>query len=369
MATIRQVPVTATATEPAAAVLRGYVDAMNDVVRGMWGTDDFRRGTDEVLGAMRANPYVDRPRFVALIDGAGDEPAPDDVLGWGVLELPLRENTGWAYLQVGVREHARGRGIGSALYDELFAVARAAGRATFMTETEHRVEPPPGAGALEAPTGSGRVPLDDAGVRFAQRRGWRLEQVERHSRLPLPMDPAVLAAHRDAALAAAGPDYRTVTWVGPTPPAWQDAMALLRTRMSAGVPLAGLEYEEDRWDAERLRAHDERLVERGIEVTVTAAEHVSSGELVAYSELEVMPTGDELVHQGDTYVLTPHRGHRLGMLVKAVNLQRLAADRPATQRVGTWNAEENGHMLAINVELGFRPAGCCGAWQLKLDPQ
>ena len=43
------------------------------------------------------------------------------------------------------------------------------------------------------------------------------------------------------------------------------------------------------------------------------------------------------------------------------------AERPAVRRVGTWIAEENSYMLAINVALGFRPAGGSGEWQLKLS--
>ncbi|GEL94108.1 GNAT family N-acetyltransferase [Cellulomonas composti] len=366
MTIVRQVPVTATATEPAAALLRGYVTAMNAVTRDTWVVDDFRREPDEVLGAMRPTPYELRPRFVALADDADDEPRPDQVLGWGVLNLPQRENTSWAYLQVGVLPAARGRGIGTALYDALFAIALEDDRTVFWTETEHASEAPAGPDALVAPTGSGRVPADDAGVRFARSRGWRLEQVERHSRLELPVDADRLARQRADAAAVAGAGYRTISWTGPTPALWQDAMALLRTRMSAGVPLAGLVYEEDQWDAARVRDHDDQLVARGMQIMVTAALHEESGELVAYSEFEIPSVTWDFVYQGDTFVLPPHRGHRLGMLVKAVNLQRLAADLPDVRRVSTWNAEENDHMLAINVALGFRPAGCCGSWQLKV---
>ena len=58
-----------------------------------------------------------------------------------------------------------------------------------------------------------------------------------------------------------------------------------------------------------------------------------------------------------------HRGHRLGMLVKLSNLRRLRAEYPAVERVVTYNAAEIDHMLAINVALGFRPAGYDGEWQ------
>ena len=41
------------------------------------------------------------------------------------------------------------------------------------------------------------------------------------------------------------------------------------------------------------------------------------------------------------------------MLVKIRNLRRLLADYPAVERVITFNAAENEHMLAINIALGF----------------
>ena len=44
------------------------------------------------------------------------------------------------------------------------------------------------------------------------------------------------------------------------------------------------------------------------------------------------------------------------MLVKIRNLRRLLAKYPAVQRVTTFNAAENSHMLAINIALGFRPS-------------
>jgi GNAT superfamily N-acetyltransferase len=74
----------------------------------------------------------------------------------------------------------------------------------------------------------------------------------------------------------------------------------------------------------------------------------------------------ELTEQESTVVLPAHRGHRLGMLVKAVNLQAHARLRPDTRRIYTWNNEDNAHMLAINVALGFRPAGGSAEMQARL---
>lgn len=119
-------------------------------------------------------------------------------------------------------------------------------------------------------------------------------------------------------------------------------------------------------EAARVRATEAELRERGMRYSVAAVEHVPSRALTAFSAFKRPGWTDEFVHQHDTLVLAEHRGRRLGLLVKAANLQRLAAEQPGTRRIGTWNAEENAHMLGINVALGFRPAGGSGEWQARI---
>ena len=67
--------------------------------------------------------------------------------------------------------------------------------------------------------------------------------------------------------------------------------------------------------------------------------------------------------QEDTLILHEHRGHRLGMLIKAVNLRALRTASPESSSVLTYNAEENRHMLDVNEALGFVPIGYEGAWR------
>jgi hypothetical protein len=95
------------------------------------------------------------------------------------------------------------------------------------------------------------------------------------------------------------------------------------------------------------------------------ARHTASGELAAYSVLQYSASKPWIAEQEDTLVAAKHRGNRLGMLVKILNLRRMAAEHPSVERVLTFNAAENGHMLAINVALGFRPAGYDGEWQRR----
>jgi GNAT superfamily N-acetyltransferase len=54
-------------------------------------------------------------------------------------------------------------------------------------------------------------------------------------------------------------------------------------------------------------------------------------------------------------VLQAHRGHGLGVWMKAANLRRLTAAHPEITGVITSNAADNEHMLRVNQQVGFRP--------------
>lgn len=360
-------PVPATRESPDAWLLQGYVDASNAVLLDDWGTLDEARLPAETLRSLQHQEYTEKLRFLALDGPAGDGPPdPARVLGYLSLDLPRQDNTHTGDADLGVRPEHRGRGIGAALHDLALRTARERGRTMLTGATDQRAEPEAGPGTLVPGTGSGRVRADDTSVAFLVRRGWALEQVERRSVLEVPLPPGELARHADAARAAAGPDYELVQWDDHCPDAWVDQFALLQTRMSTDAPIGGLDLREDVWDAARVRAAEQQRVERGMTSRVTAAVHRPTGVLAAFTVLLRRPDTDEFVYQDDTLVLREHRGHRLGMLVKTANLVRLAEVQPGARRIATWNAEENAFMLAINVALGFRPAGGCGSWQLRL---
>lgn len=362
---LREVPVPASLDADDAWLLHGMVDAQNAVVVDAWGSDDFATTRQRALSMLQHQEYARRVRLVA-VDDASDAPDPARVLGTARLDLPVADNTHTGWLDLGVVPAHRGRGIGAALHDAALDVAREAGRTHLMVETDQAVEPPAGPRTLGAPTGEGLVSRDDPSVAFALARGWALEQVARHSRLELPADPDALERHRATAAAAAGPDYRTVTWRDATPDALIDQLAALHVEMSTDEPTGALDVEQEVWDAERVRAGETATLERDEHLITTAVAHVPTGTLVAYSQIMVPPHTEEFVWQEDTLVARAHRGHRLGMLAKAVQLQALAAQRPQVRRISTWNAEENSWMLAINIALGFRPAGGSGVFQRAL---
>jgi len=279
----------------------------------------------------------------------------------------LQDNLGSALVHVDVLDEFAGRGIGRALLDHAEALAAADGRTVLMTFTEHPADfDADGPDVLRPATGTGALPASARAVRFAQEAGYQLEQVERFSSLAVPPAPGLLDALEREALARAEP-YELVTWTDHCPEEYVEQLAVLMSRMSTDAPTGGLSYDEETWDAARVRHVEDTWTQAGNISLVTAARHRDSNELAAYTVLELAPGKPWLADQDDTLVAASHRGHRLGMLVKIRNLRRLLAEYPAVERVNTFNAAENDHMLAINVALGFRPAGYDGEWQRTVD--
>ncbi|MDI3211441.1 GNAT family N-acetyltransferase [Arthrobacter sp. AL12] len=279
------------------------------------------------------------------------------------------ENLRSAMVHVDVLEEFSGRGIGQALLRHAEGLAAAAGRTILQSYTEHPSGfDPDGRDTVVRPaTGTGAVPADARGVRFALKAGYRLEQVSRFSALDVPARAASWDALDRQAVARAGDEYELLSWSGRCPDGHAEQFAVLMSRMSTDAPTGELIVDAEQWDVARVRHVEDTWRHAGLVPLVAVARHRSSRELAAYSILQLSPAKPWLANQDDTLVAARHRGHRLGMLVKIRNLRRLLAEYPAVERVITFNAAENDHMLAINVALGFRPAGYDGEWQRSVD--
>ena len=326
------------------------------------GNTDLALDAATARATMLAPEYRQVRRLVAVMSGARTA---DEVVGQAMVGMPQVGNTHVARIFVGVHPAHRRRGTGRALAEAAIDIARASGRRLLLSDAAFSPEPPPGPRAIEAPTGSGRVPLDDDATQFILAQGMTLEQVARHSVLDLPVPAELLGSLHGRAVEAAG-DYRVHTWQVDPPTEWLDSIAVLKTRMSTDAPSGDVELEEDPWDTARVLAAATDIRERGQGRVVVAAEHVPTRSLVAFTEVAFPLDDPAVVFQNDTLVLREHRGRRLGMLVKASLLAELARVRPAAERIHTWNAAENAHMLAINVALGFRPASVEAEWSRDL---
>jgi GNAT superfamily N-acetyltransferase len=268
-----------------------------------------------------------------------------------------------AWVDVAVLPEARRRGHGTLLAEHLEQLARAEGRIQLIAYVRSLGEGEP---RLLPPTGAGSVPRDNGEVRFLLGRGWELGQVVRCSRMALPPDEEALTAIRDRARSAAGDAYRLHTWVGRSPERWIDDLAALETRMSTDAPAGAIDEPEDVWTAERYRDAEERSL-AGPRTRFTAVvEHVASGRLAGFSQVEAPADRSRPAFQQDTLVLREHRGHRLGWLLKVATTDLLQVERPGHPAIFTYNAEENRPMLDVNEAVGFEPFEHEGAWSTKV---
>ena len=84
------------------------------------------------------------------------------------------------------------------------------------------------------------------------------------------------------------------------------------------------------------------------------------------TDLGVNRSRQEVAYQWDTIVERDHRGHGLGLVIKANNLALLCETALGVRWVNTWNALSNTHMVAVNDRLGFVPVERWTEWELRL---
>ncbi|HEV7948146.1 MAG TPA: GNAT family N-acetyltransferase [Glaciihabitans sp.] len=352
---IREITIPPTVNSPEAADFLAAVELRNLVEAHGYGSNELSYGAAELLPGWQDNEHAPARMFGLFQNGR--------LLARGTFETRRNEGMDAAWVSVAVHPEFRHRGMGTALAEFVETLAREQNRPRLLVYT---VSPDAPGERLPSPTGFGSVPLENAEVRFLTQRGFRLEQVERVSRLPLPLEMEDLKRQLADAQARSGEAYRLHYWRDFTPAKWRDDMARLLTRMSTDAPSAGLEEPEDVWSVERLIADEEREQSSPRAFLTVAAEHVASASLVGFSVLSVPAETSRAVMQDDTLVLRDHRGHRLGMLLKLANLAHLQRVSPGHPSVITFNAEENRPMLSVNEAVGFVPVAYEGAWRKDL---
>ncbi|MGH8876057.1 MAG: GNAT family N-acetyltransferase [Stackebrandtia sp.] len=266
------------------------------------------------------------------------------VVGGANLEYPTKDNLTLAELEVDVPVEHRGRGVGSALFEHLANRAAELGRDSLLA-------------SVAQPIGAAAVP----GVGFASKHGFTRRNVELRRNLDLP----VAAETLDALAAEAEPfmdGYRVVSWRGQCPEEYAEQYAHLKSLLMTDAPTGDMEYETEVWDVERLRAEEAIVAKQGREI-LTSVAVAPDGSLAGHTQIAVPGHENGKTYQWDTLVLTVHRGHRLGLALKAANLRILCDQFPDRNRNVTWNAEQNGPMNSVNEKLGFRAVERLEEWQ------
>ncbi len=288
-------------------------------------------------------PYT--PDFIRVLATYGWDDAPQQffigrsadegkAVGAGSVVLPTRDNRHSAGVVVRVVPDQRGRCFGSALYDHLESVAADAGRSRLFTGG----------------------PESASGRRFAERRGYALAFTGVDRQLDLvEASPQTVQSVFDEA-AAVATDYELVRLAGPLPGDLLDAYAAAASAIN-DAPLDDLEVEDEVFDADRVRHYERSQLMSGRRMYRVLARHRSTGTIAGLTLVAVEPEPSDFANQHDTTVVGAHRGHRLGLLLKADMMRWLREAEPRLRILATQNAASNAHMIAVNDRLGYRVMG------------
>ncbi|AVH60495.1 MULTISPECIES: GNAT family N-acetyltransferase [Streptomyces] len=291
------------------------------------------------------------PRITPLIDpestsssrrlawlASGTEGAP---VGSAFLRLFTREGQEHlAELEIAVHPAERRQRVGSGLLEAAVAAARDEGRRSLVAQAN----------------------TDSPGDLFLAARGFRRVLALTYARLTL----ADVALARIAEIVERPhPGYELTVWDKTVPPALARTFADSRRAMD-DMPMEGTDYGTVVWDVERVVSAAETIAKRGELLHTVAAVDLSDGSIAGFSELVVPGDGlGDAQHYG-TGVLPEHRGHGLGLWMKAASI-RLARERyPELDGLLTDTADSNAPMLGINDALGYRPTHRAVEYQLEL---
>lgn len=276
---------------------------------------------------MRPDEYVDKVMLLARDeDGAA--------VAGGTAELPLRDNTRFAYLDVFTAPEHRRHGHGSAVVDALEAIGRDADRSILWVEAVWETDA-----------------VDPASQAFAEAAGFSLDIMDALRELPLP---ATLPASKVAE------GYTIHTWRDGCPDRWIEGYTDLRRLINEEAPSGDAGLENEFWDVARTRSEEEMWARQGRTPQVSIAVS-DDDEVVGHTQL-LFSSDSTNVFQWDTLVLPTHRGHGLGLALKVATMQAADDLLEGRRRIITYNAAGNEAMIRVNERLGFRQIAWVGEY-------
>jgi RimJ/RimL family protein N-acetyltransferase len=331
------------------------LDATDDPALRSWhatylAADTYERTapTPWMLEELRADLTVERTgsRYVAFsgtVDG--------QVVTVAVAELPLKDNTQIAELGVYTHPARRRQGYAAQILARTEDHLRACGRKTAIAFIPFPYDLPADG------TGS-------ADVAFATERGYTFSLGDIQRVVDLPVDDTLLAS----LVAQTAPHHVGYTfrqWVDRVPDELVDSYGALIGLLATEAPMGEVQLEPQVFDEARIRSGAAALAAAGRRRYVTAA-LAPDGAVAAYTDVVVPRHDPGRAYQWGTLAHPDHRGRRLGLAVKARNLQHLQSHEPGLRLLSTYNAEVNEHMVEVNERLGFRPVERNGEFQKAL---
>jgi GNAT superfamily N-acetyltransferase len=300
--------------------------------------EDPERPLDAILSRLRASVPNEWHARTRARDAKGN------VVAFGGTERSLNdpENAHVAWTDISVHPDHRRRGLGRAVFADL--VAQADGQhpeLLFMGGTNDRV--PSGDGFLAAvgaqpglPMKTNQLVLTD--VDRAQVAEWA------------KLDP---------------PGYH-LEHVDDIVPANVVAPYIQAANGINDMPKGDLKMGDWKLTEEQIRDRESWFKQTGIEWWLLVAVHDATGEGAGFTDITHDPKQPWVIWQQGTAVTRGHRGHRLGLWMKAVMLERILRELPDAKYIRTGNANTNSQMLGINTELGFKLAWQSTLWQLPI---
>jgi GNAT superfamily N-acetyltransferase len=255
-------------------------------------------------------------------------------VGVGSVSLTERENTHLAWLSASILPDHRRQGYGSALFEQMVEEAKAAGRTSIGAD---------GWDSERSLAFAAKYGLEKKSQAIMRRQ--HLSEIDRET-----LEKLFAEASHSAT------DYELVRMEGRTPVEMLEEVTALSATIN-DAPTDDLDIEDDVFTVDRIRDYEDAVLSRGTRFYRLVARHRETGELAGHTVIAVEVERPSVGHQHDTAVARAHRGHRLGLLVKAGMLLWLAEVEPELEQVDTWNAESNDHMIAVNEALGYRVMG------------
>lgn len=287
------------------------------------------------------HPYTARGYEGLLRDGWDGE-APEPHAAWeddrlvGVIALHTSEwdNRHLAWAELMVHPDARGAGRGSGLLAFAERRARELGRTSLGLFAWDNLEP-------RRFAAKHRYPVKSTAIKRRQ----TLARVERST-----LD----GLYDDAAAHAAG--YELLRIAGRTPGHLLEAVSEMTAAIN-DAPIDDLDMEDEVFPVERIEAYEAAQEARGQRLYRVVARHRGTGALAGHTVVAVDSERPWIGDQHDTSVVADHRGHRLGLLLKADMVRWLLEAEPQLATIDTWNMESNRFMIGVNEKLGYEVLG------------
>ncbi|HEX2704165.1 MAG TPA: GNAT family N-acetyltransferase, partial [Candidatus Lustribacter sp.] len=314
-----------------------------------WSDEATLRQFYEILNASQSHGrvhFVGRPFEEALSewrqDGVDDQTALVGLWAKGKLAgvahawLPPEGSGGAVSAQVDVHPRWRGLGYGHQLFDALVDLGRQRGATLILAEAKYP--------AAQGETHPYRLFLEGIGM--------ELTTAQLILELTLPVAPGHLDRLETQAKGEFGEQYRISTW-GAIPDDILPSLCELMSFVEAEAP-AGRGWHADGVSPESYLSEIAHNALSGRRRLTSLATELSTGAVVGFTEM-LTQDGITRAHQWGTYVHPDHRGHQLGMAVKAASARRLQEVRTDCVGVLTSGQTTPG-MAAVNARLGFVPA-------------